>query len=216
MGGGLQVQLQPQQQQLLLLDYNGSTINDGKLVVNEEKRVSNRSFEELEDGSKNSKKLTRQMISQYFYMPITQAARELNVGLTLLKKRCRELGIRRWPHRKLMSLQTLIKNVQAHLSLSFSLSIYLKLGFDFLTFVPGIWKGGRGREVAGIVGDSGTAEEADGRDSGPATGGENKEASASLFQGKLQEEEADGKNRVVVVEISRACFVASSECSSFV
>ncbi|XP_047947463.1 protein RKD3-like [Salvia hispanica] len=112
MGGGLQVQLQPQQQQLLLLDYNGSTINDGKLVVNEEKRVSNRSFEELEDGSKNSKKLTRQMISQYFYMPITQAARELNVGLTLLKKRCRELGIRRWPHRKLMSLQTLIKNVQ--------------------------------------------------------------------------------------------------------
>lgn len=45
-------------------------------------------------------------------MPITQAAKELNVGLTLLKKRCRELGIRRWPHRKLMSLQTLIKNVK--------------------------------------------------------------------------------------------------------
>ncbi|KAI3686505.1 hypothetical protein L1987_80184 [Smallanthus sonchifolius] len=56
--------------------------------------------------------LTREMISQYFYMPITQAAKELNVGLTLLKKRCRELGIRRWPHRKLMSLQTLITNVQ--------------------------------------------------------------------------------------------------------
>ncbi|KAK9080040.1 hypothetical protein SSX86_000206 [Deinandra increscens subsp. villosa] len=56
--------------------------------------------------------LSREMISQYFYMPITQAAKELNVGLTLLKKRCRELGIRRWPHRKLMSLQTLITNVQ--------------------------------------------------------------------------------------------------------
>ncbi|KAK1433729.1 hypothetical protein QVD17_10644 [Tagetes erecta] len=56
--------------------------------------------------------LTREIISQYFYMPITQAAKELNVGLTLLKKRCRELGIRRWPHRKLMSLQTLINNVQ--------------------------------------------------------------------------------------------------------
>nr|POE68311.1 protein rkd1 [Quercus suber] len=40
------------------------------------------------------------------------STKELNVGLTLLKKRCRELGIRRWPHRKLMSLQTLIKNVQ--------------------------------------------------------------------------------------------------------
>ena len=59
--------------------------------------------------------LSREVISQYFYMPITQAAKELNVGLTLLKKRCRELGIRRWPHRKLMSIQTLINNVQVRL-----------------------------------------------------------------------------------------------------
>ncbi|CAL1381391.1 unnamed protein product [Linum trigynum] len=56
--------------------------------------------------------LTRESVSKYFYMPITQAARELNVGLTLLKKRCRELGLKRWPHRKLMSLQTLISNVR--------------------------------------------------------------------------------------------------------
>ncbi|KAL3617963.1 hypothetical protein CASFOL_038284 [Castilleja foliolosa] len=60
----------------------------------------------------NPKKLSRETISKHFYMPIMQAAKELNVGLTLLKKRCRELGIRRWPHRKLMSLQTLITNVQ--------------------------------------------------------------------------------------------------------
>ncbi|KAG6401758.1 hypothetical protein SASPL_138623 [Salvia splendens] len=80
MGGGLQVQPQLQQHQLLLLDYNinGSTINDGKVVVKEEKKISNRSFEELEESNKNKKKLTRQIISQYFYMPITQAARELN------------------------------------------------------------------------------------------------------------------------------------------
>lgn len=65
-----------------------------------------------EKSSSSTKMLSRKIISQYFYMPITQAARELNVGLTLLKKRCRELGIRRWPHRKLMSLQTLINNVQ--------------------------------------------------------------------------------------------------------
>ncbi|KAK8537587.1 hypothetical protein V6N12_043744 [Hibiscus sabdariffa] len=59
-----------------------------------------------------AKLLSREVISHYFYMPITQAAKELNVGLTLLKKRCRELGIRRWPHRKLMSLRTLINNIQ--------------------------------------------------------------------------------------------------------
>ncbi|KAI3504660.1 hypothetical protein L2E82_46592 [Cichorium intybus] len=62
--------------------------------------------------------LSKEMISQYFYMPISDAAKELNVGITLLKKRCRDLGIRRWPHRKLMSLQTLITNVKQELGTS--------------------------------------------------------------------------------------------------
>ncbi|XP_020255495.1 protein RKD1-like isoform X1 [Asparagus officinalis] len=63
-------------------------------------------------GSRDEKNLTFEEVSKYFYMPITQAARELHVGLTLLKKKCRELGIPRWPHRKMKSLQALIKNVQ--------------------------------------------------------------------------------------------------------
>ncbi|KAI4319143.1 hypothetical protein MLD38_032778 [Melastoma candidum] len=83
------------------------------LPRNTERRVK-RPRHEVEDGVGNldGKGLSKKAISQCFYMPITQAAKELNVGLTLLKKRCRELGIRRWPHRKLMSLQTLIRNVQ--------------------------------------------------------------------------------------------------------
>ncbi|RLN09046.1 protein RKD3-like [Panicum miliaceum] len=56
--------------------------------------------------------LTFELVSRYFSLPIKQAARELNVGLTVLKKRCRELGIPRWPHRKVKSLQTLIDKVQ--------------------------------------------------------------------------------------------------------
>ncbi|CAH8334661.1 unnamed protein product [Eruca vesicaria subsp. sativa] len=59
-----------------------------------------------------SKALSMETISRYFYMPITQAARELDVGLTLLKRRCRELGFTRWPHRKLMSLLNLISNAK--------------------------------------------------------------------------------------------------------
>ncbi|WOK91362.1 hypothetical protein Cni_G00053 [Canna indica] len=51
-------------------------------------------------------------IKNYFYMPITEAAKEMNVGLTVLKKRCREVGIYRWPHRKMKSLKSLIHNVQ--------------------------------------------------------------------------------------------------------
>ncbi|PWA60538.1 protein RKD1 [Artemisia annua] len=56
--------------------------------------------------------LTREVIAQYFYMPISQAAKKLNVGLIVFKKQCQELGIHRWPHRKLMSIQSLINNVQ--------------------------------------------------------------------------------------------------------
>eukprot|EP00897_Mesotaenium_endlicherianum_P007043 jgi/Mesen1/6367/ME000328S05640 len=51
-------------------------------------------------------------LSQYFLMPITAAAKRLGVGLTVLKKRCRELEFERWPHRMLMSLDSLIANIQ--------------------------------------------------------------------------------------------------------
>ncbi|CAA6672978.1 unnamed protein product [Spirodela intermedia] len=51
-------------------------------------------------------------VSKFFYMPITEAAKAMRVGLTVLKKRCRELGISRWPHRKMKSLNSLIHNVQ--------------------------------------------------------------------------------------------------------
>ncbi|KAG9448216.1 hypothetical protein H6P81_014344 [Aristolochia fimbriata] len=61
---------------------------------------------------RSSNALDFEEISKYFYVPITQAAKELKVGLTVLKKRCRELGISRWPHRKMKSLNSLIHNVQ--------------------------------------------------------------------------------------------------------
>ncbi|KAJ4824204.1 hypothetical protein Tsubulata_013059, partial [Turnera subulata] len=80
-------------------------------VSRKRERSSGQEIKRISDSS-ISKSLSREMISKYFYMPITQAAKELDVGLTLLKKRCREVGIKRWPHRKLMSLQTLIKNIQ--------------------------------------------------------------------------------------------------------
>lgn len=100
-----------EKQPFLLCDKNGRQTEEESTKENKATRKGR------DEKSNSSKMLSRNTISQYFYMPITQAARELKVGLTLLKKRCRELGIRRWPHRKLMSLQTLIKNVQVlHLS----------------------------------------------------------------------------------------------------
>ncbi|XP_059292686.1 protein RKD1-like [Lycium ferocissimum] len=79
---------------------------------NQEKIMTNDRVEEIITEKGKQKMLSRETISKYFYMPIIQAAKELNIGVTFLKIRCRDLGIQRWPHRKLMSLQTLIKNVK--------------------------------------------------------------------------------------------------------
>ena len=41
--------------------------------------------------------LSKGIIPQYFYMPITQAAKEPNLSLTPVKKRCREPDLRLTP-----------------------------------------------------------------------------------------------------------------------
>ncbi|XWS60532.1 hypothetical protein CRYUN_Cryun07bG0044000 [Craigia yunnanensis] len=93
---------------------NKQMLSQGNKDSGEELKEERNTAKKCREEKYNStaKMLSRKVIAQYFYMPITRAANELNIGLTLLKKRCREVGIRRWPHRKLMSLQTLIRNVQ--------------------------------------------------------------------------------------------------------
>ncbi|KAH7294976.1 hypothetical protein KP509_27G027000 [Ceratopteris richardii] len=67
----------------------------------------------LRNGSKGEgiTDITLQELTQYFSMPITEAAKKLNVGTTVLKKRCREFDIPRWPHRKMKSIDSLITNI---------------------------------------------------------------------------------------------------------
>ncbi|CAG9460161.1 unnamed protein product [Pedinophyceae sp. YPF-701] len=55
--------------------------------------------------------LTLDHLRVYFHLPIEEAAQHLSVGLTVLKRICRTLGIARWPFRKLQSLQQLIDRI---------------------------------------------------------------------------------------------------------
>ncbi|KAK1379870.1 hypothetical protein POM88_026614 [Heracleum sosnowskyi] len=101
----------------LLTDNNTHNATNGDMINGhgdhkEDKKRKNNSCSRVAKGQNSTRILTKEEISKYFYMPITQAAKELNIGLTLLKKRCRELGIPRWPHRKLKSIQALITNVK--------------------------------------------------------------------------------------------------------
>ncbi|PON50014.1 RWP-RK domain containing protein [Parasponia andersonii] len=62
--------------------------------------------------SKDIARIALSDLAKYFDLPIVEASRNLEVGLTVLKKKCREFGIPRWPHRKIKSLDSLIRDLQ--------------------------------------------------------------------------------------------------------
>lgn len=76
-------------------------------------------------ASQDVAKLSLKDLAKYFDLPIMEASRNLKVGLTVLKKKCREFGIPRWPHRKIKSLDSLIHELQVILSTFSTVSIEL-------------------------------------------------------------------------------------------
>ncbi|KAK4262002.1 hypothetical protein QN277_027619 [Acacia crassicarpa] len=63
-------------------------------------------------ASKDVASISLADLVKYFDVPIVEASRNLKVGLTVLKRKCREFGIPRWPHRKIKSLDNLIHDLQ--------------------------------------------------------------------------------------------------------
>lgn len=62
--------------------------------------------------SKDISRIGLEDLTKYFDLPIAEASKKLKVGLTVLKRKCREFGIPRWPHRKIKSLDGLIRDLQ--------------------------------------------------------------------------------------------------------
>jgi hypothetical protein len=56
---------------------------------------------------------TLEKLQSVFHKPINDAAAALGMGVTVLKKLCRDRGIQRWPYRKLSSVDKLIESVKA-------------------------------------------------------------------------------------------------------
>lgn len=56
--------------------------------------------------------ITFEELTQEFGLPLNEVAKKFGLCVTLLKKHCRDLGIPRWPHRKLSSLNNLIKKYE--------------------------------------------------------------------------------------------------------
>jgi hypothetical protein len=60
----------------------------------------------------------KQLITLYADLNMEDAARQLGIGVTALKKRCRQVGIHRWPHRQIKSLDNLIYELNVLVSKS--------------------------------------------------------------------------------------------------
>ncbi|OEL16340.1 hypothetical protein BAE44_0022641 [Dichanthelium oligosanthes] len=56
--------------------------------------------------------ITLDEITQYFHIPIREASKTLQIGVSILKRKCRKYGIPRWPHRKIKSLDSLIHDLE--------------------------------------------------------------------------------------------------------
>jgi hypothetical protein len=57
--------------------------------------------------------ITQEELSSCFHLPSEAACRKLGIGQTLLRRQCRKFGIKRWPFRKMKSLDRLITNAKA-------------------------------------------------------------------------------------------------------
>lgn len=71
-------------------------------------------------ASEDVAKIALEDLVKYFDVPMVEASRNLKVGLTVLKRKCREFGIPRWPHRKIKSLDSLIRDLQVLSSISYT------------------------------------------------------------------------------------------------
>eukprot|EP00769_Ergobibamus_cyprinoides_P002614 gnl/Ergobibamus_cyprinoides/375.p1 GENE.gnl/Ergobibamus_cyprinoides/375~~gnl/Ergobibamus_cyprinoides/375.p1 ORF type:complete len:301 (+),score=17.63 gnl/Ergobibamus_cyprinoides/375:48-905(+) len=47
-------------------------------------------------------------LSQYFHLPLSSAAAAIGVGTTAIKQHCRKIGIKRWPYRRMLAIQSRI------------------------------------------------------------------------------------------------------------
>lgn len=64
-------------------------------------------------GTNVAYELQLEELSKYFHLPIAEAAKEIGVCATVLKKICRKNNIPRWPHRKIKSINKMISVLES-------------------------------------------------------------------------------------------------------
>ncbi|KAI8537904.1 hypothetical protein RHMOL_Rhmol09G0060100 [Rhododendron molle] len=63
-----------------------------------------------------TRNLTVKDLKRYFHLPIEVAASQMQVCPTVMKKICRKHGLKRWPHRRIKSIEKKISSLKASLN----------------------------------------------------------------------------------------------------
>eukprot|EP00898_Chlorokybus_atmophyticus_P001375 jgi/Chlat1/2238/Chrsp17S02558 len=81
-------------------------------MVNRRKEFGTDTILQARRTSQSSKSVTLEELQLHFHLPINEVARKLGLCVTVLKQRCRDNGIERWPYRKVRKLDKLITELQ--------------------------------------------------------------------------------------------------------
>jgi len=85
----------------------------------------------------SSKAISFEDLSSNFHLPINDVAKKLGMCVTVLKQRCRENGISRWPYRKVRKLDKLISVLEVNSDQVVSQKLCMaKESLDFLRSNP--------------------------------------------------------------------------------
>ncbi|XP_059286328.1 protein RKD5 isoform X4 [Lycium ferocissimum] len=102
---------QPEKQSLVpVLDLNSLPCSDSEIEENDQNVSENKKRRAAK--TEDIARLSLEDLAKYFDLTIVEASKKLKVGVTVLKRKCREFGIPRWPRRKIKSLDSLILDLQ--------------------------------------------------------------------------------------------------------
>jgi len=83
-------------------------MNDRELPVAPSESPLDTSPRSARKSTRGQSRIEFERLSQFFHVPINEAAKGLGVCATVLKKVCRKHGIPRWPHRKIKKIDTML------------------------------------------------------------------------------------------------------------